>query len=228
MKTSINSTVLDFIEGRIAPKDFIVICYENHEIFDWLQSIVSKRKKCYKNIIVKIPDSNGNYLELVRQEEVSYDIRLVVKQFFENDSDMLGNYLNLHDEVSNLVKESFPKEKINISNKIAEQYIFMLDSCPTYIGGNEVFQSGILEKLYESIPNDLSKKQKINWYRSQVLELFHVDSGHYPKWIQHAEWPMNNNRPMRFLSQEKNYGEGIDFIFEDVETGEKRIVFQCT
>ena len=48
MKKSINSTVLDFIEGRIASKDFIVLYYENNEIFDWIQSIVSKRKNVIK------------------------------------------------------------------------------------------------------------------------------------------------------------------------------------
>ena len=116
IKKSINPTVLDFIEGRISPKDFLVLCYENDEIFDWIQSIVPKRKKCYKNIIVKIPESNGNSIEIVRQEKVPYDIRLVVKQFFEMDSDMLGNYLNLHNEISNLIKDSFPKVLLTMDN----------------------------------------------------------------------------------------------------------------
>ena len=227
-KKSINTTVLDFIEGRISHKDFLVLCYENDEIFDWIQSIVPKRKKCYKNTIVKIPDSNGNSIEIVRQEKVPYDIRLVVKQFFEMDSDMLGNYLNLHNEISNLIKDSFPKEKIRISNKLEEQYMFMLDACPTYIGGNEVFQSGILEELFDSIPDNLSTEKQISWYKSRVKEIFHIESNHYPKWIQNAEWPMNNNRPMRFVSQEKAPEIGINFIFVDVETGEKRTVFQFT
>lgn len=227
-KKVINQTVKDFIEGSISPKDFLALCRDNDEIFDWIQSIVPKRKTCYKNTTATIIGSQGKPIELARSEIVPYDIRLVVQQYLDMDGDTLGSYLNIHTAISKLIKEAFPKESIKVSDKLQEQCMLMLEACPQYIGGREVNCSGVLEELLNNIPEGLSMDQQINWYRSQVKEIFHITSNNYPRWIQDAEWPINNSRPMRFVSQEKASSEGVYYIFEDVETGEIRKVFQCT
>lgn len=220
--------VLDFVEGNIPPKEFWDMCQEDERIFDWIQSVVPKDKICYKNTPYVEYTEDGICLNKIKSEIIPYDIRIVIKQSCNYSSTMLGKLLNFHGIISRLMKEVFPNENFIVSQELSNKFMFMLDACPRYIGGYEVDCSGILEELLDTVPEGLSMKQKINWYRSQVKEMFHITSNYYPRWIQEADWPMNNNRPMRFVSQNKAPGEGNYYIFEDVETGERRTVFQCT
>lgn len=47
----------------------------------------------------------------------------------------------------------------------------------------------------------------------------------YPRWIQEPEWPMGKKCPMMFIKQQRT-GELVEFIFQDVDTKEQRIVKQ--
>ena len=68
-----------------------------------------------------------------------------------------------------------------------------------------------------------------------IKELFHIESNKYPRWIQSPEWPIGENGvPMRFVSQKRKKGKEYEtilyteFLFEDVKTGEQRVVEQFT
>ena len=57
----------------------------------------------------------------------------------------------------------------------------------------------------------------------------------YPRWVQEAEWPIvPSGKPMRFLEQKKAKGKAYaetmltHYVFEDVDTGEQRVIDQFT
>ena len=57
----------------------------------------------------------------------------------------------------------------------------------------------------------------------------------YPRWVQYAEWPASaSGKPMRFVEQKKAKGKVYaeimltHYTFEDVDTGEQRVIDQFT
>ena len=65
--------------------------------------------------------------------------------------------------------------------------------------------------------------------------MFHIDGKNYPRWINEPEWPVSSSGiPLRFVDQKKKKGIEYDtmlyteYYFEDVDTGEKRVVSQFT
>ena len=68
-----------------------------------------------------------------------------------------------------------------------------------------------------------------------MKELFPVTGKRFPRWVQEAEWPIApSGKPMRFVEQKRGKGPEYDmtvythFVFEDVDTGEIRVVDQFT
>lgn len=226
--------VIDFIEGNVDPKEFIKNCYENNVIFDWIQSIVPENKTCYHNIWVT--DKWGD--RHIKQEIVPYDIRLIVAQSMRHsgcisDEPSFPMYSHrmirvFHSVVSSCVKKLLPDDNIVVSMKLQNEFVFLLEACPHYIGGIEVDDSEILEDLMASIPENLSESGRKKWFKTRVRELFHIGGNKYPRWLQEAEWPMSNGKPMRFVSQSRDKNYIYKYVFEDVDTGEIKIVEQFT
>lgn len=67
----------------------------------------------------------------------------------------------------------------------------------------------------------LSKNQSApNRRKKELIEkAFHIQKGHYPKWVQEPEWPVHEGIPLKFKRQ-SNDGELFYFYFEDISTGE--------
>lgn len=64
---------------------------------------------------------------------------------------------------------------------------------------------------------------------------FHIEGMKYPRWIQGGEWPVSKSgKPVRFIEQKRKKGKEYStmlytqFFFEDVETGEIRVIDQFT
>ena len=221
-------TVIGFVEGEIGPKKFLEMFQKDDDIYNWIQSIVPKKKTCYKHTSYKVTTKFGNSHTQIKEEIVPYDIKLIIEQHLSTKENIYGIYLDIHHEIASLIREVFPEENIKVSNELDNIFLFMLEACPEYIGGPDVESSGILEELLKNIPQNLSQTGQKDWYKDQLKAKFHVTSTKYPRWIQTPDWPVSNGRPMRFVSQEKANPEGISYLFEDIETGEQRIVFQTT
>lgn len=220
--------VIDFIEGRIEPTEFLNNCYSNDKIFDWIQSIVPQGLTCYKNIIHREYNDNGELISIwAEQQVVPFNIRLVVKQFMESEESYVGKLYNIHSYISSFVLKVFPNEHIVPSKKLKERVNLILSSCPDSIGGDEIEKLGIFESLIDSLPNGLSKPKREKLLRSKIKELFHISNNKYPHWLQAPEWPVNNGVPMRFLYQKKT-PIGYKYYFEDIISGEIRTIEQFT
>lgn len=225
----IRQYVFDFVAGKIHPKNFLEELNQNPKIYDWMQSIVPAGLTCYE--IRLIPDRFGEKVPV--SIEIPYDIRVVIKQHLKESYDRWGTYLNVHFDVAELLQKAFPNEIIEVSDKIKKRFNFGLDTVPEYLEGKEV--ADIIDDVIDSIPQNLSKTARIKLCKAKLRECFHVEGNHFPRWIQGAEWPMgSDNLPMRFVGQKRKKGKAYEtmlyteFLFEDVKTGEQRIIEQFT
>ena len=219
MKTNsadLKQYVIDFVEGRVEARDFMIRFRDDPALAEWLQSIVPEGKVSY----IVVPDEStwSGY----SNAPVPFDIFLAIGESVQHP-DRLGKQLNVHGTISRLMLEAFPNDDIKESNKIEKRFDFLLKHCPRSVGGPEA--DPYIEKILNEIPEDLPTKTRIQMFRARIKEEFHLDGKRYPYWLQEAEWPMNNGKPMRYVSQASK-GEMRFYLFEDVETGEERVVFQ--
>ena len=123
--------------------------------------------------------------------------------------------------VSSYGKGSVSSGRIQITKDLSED-----------IAGRHVI---VIEDILDSVPETLPKSKRIKEVKSRIKEAFHVSGIIYPRWVQEAEWPVSpNGKPMRFVKQKRKKGKEYEnmlytlFYFEDVDTGEERIVEQFT
>lgn len=233
---NIKKFLIDFIEGKIKPKEFILECEKNPKIFDWINSIVPAGKTCYRvtqynnnrglppyikqdkenNISVWI-DSKGDIV--IKQEAVPYDVRIVWDTNTFSAYGNLGIQLNVHSTISKLITEVFPNDNIIIDNTIEEKHNLVLKVCPDYICGKEAYE--LVEKI---IDENCKSSQKV--IKEKIKETFHLEKCKYPKWAQDSEWPFSETgKPLKYISQKNKNSETIELIFEDIDTG-KRITIE--
>ena len=166
-------------------------------------------------------------------EKLPYDVRRMAER--QKTTTRLGYQLNLQGWLYWLMEQLFPEEIFVRDNTLSEKHSFLLDACPEYIGGVEVEEAGIIEDILDSVPETLPKSKRIKEVKSRIKEAFHVSGIVYPRWVQEAEWPVSpSGKPMRFVKQKRKKGKEYEnmlytlFYFEDVDTGEERIVEQFT
>ena len=162
-----------------------------------------------------------------------YDVRRMAER--QKTTTRLGYQLNLQGWLYWLMEQLFPEEISVRDNTLSEKHSFLLNACPEYIGGVEVEEAGIIEDILDSVPEALPKTKRIKEVKSRIKEAFHVSGIVYPRWVQEAEWPVSpSGKPMRFVKQKRKKGKEYEnmlytlFYFEDVDTGEERIVEQFT
>ena len=213
--------VIDFVEGRVKPKDFIEYCNNNSEVLDWIQSVVPKGKICYKHY-----DVDG---KRIPEEVVPYDIRIIWGQelTWSGESES-GKLQNLHHMVSQLILEIFPDEVVVKDNTLSDRFRFLLEILPDYIHGTQAEE--LVDKIINSVPESMPKGKRIKEIKEKIKQAFHLDGKKYPRWWQNTDWPFSKTgKPKRFVSQGQGCHEEItEYIFEDVDTGERETVIDHT
>ena len=228
--TDIKKYLIDFAEGRVSVPEFIEYSKKHPEVLDFLTDIADPEFKTY--IVHKKIGDNGwpQYIS----EELPFDAKLSMDEELNRPGHTtLGKYLNLHGFFSKVLVTAFPDDNITIDTTLDDKFTFMLNACPEYIEGVEV--DPVIEKVLENIPQNLSRTKRIKLFREQIRQVFHVEGNKYPRWIQGGEWPLGKDGiPMKYVSQKRKKGKAYEtmlfteFLFEDVKTGEQRIVEQFT
>ena len=71
---------------------------------------------------------------------------------------------------------------------------------------------------------------KLAFLEEEVSRAFHCCGGSRPVWIQGAEWPFENGKPMWFVGQletdVENYGSAF-YVFWNRDSGTGKTVMQC-
>ena len=178
-----------------------------------------------------------------------------VKEFFENDyriiqempynvktayshnktNSKLWTYVNIQSWLYQLMKELYPVEALVEDESLHEKASFMMDVCPEYIEGHEIDKSGIIEAIIEQVPESLPKAKRKKQIKELIKKEFHIVGTKYPRWVQGGEWPVSKSgKPMRFVEQKRKKGKEYQdmlytiYVFEDLDTLEKRIIEQFT
>lgn len=221
---------IQFAEGKITVTEMLQQTENKPELLDWLTSIADPKFKTY-TIQEHV---NEESLTVYTSIENPFDAKLQIKVYVhEGHGSMLGRHLNIHNYFSRVITTAFPNDNIVVDNTLDRQFKFMIDACPQYIGGHEV--EHLLTALLDDLPEELSEAKRTKIYKDKVKALFHVTGKKFPYWVQDAEWPISpRGKPMRFLEQKRLKGKDYanmlytQFIFEDVDTGETRVIDQFT
>ncbi len=200
--------VFDFIAGNISPGEFIQKLNTTNDIYNYLQSIIREKALC-----------------LAGFEDSPYDVRVVLGWIMADDNcSRYFTYLNLHHEISRLLREAYPEKTFEISTSIEDRYNFYLLSIPDYIKGVEV--THFIDDIIDSFPSDMKKGERVKRCTEELKKAFHIEGRKFPRWLRGAEWPMGSGGvPMRFVKQERIEG-GCRYIFIDIKNDEKRIIEQ--
>ena len=208
--------VVDFAEGRVGARDFLIRFRDDSALSAFLQSIAPDEKISHLTVL----DARGFYYENI---SVPFNISLYMESSMRNPN-RLGKQLNVYGNILRLVCEAFPNEHIVPNHSIKDDFDLMISACPSCVGGDEA--DVYIENVLKEIPRDLSKKQRTQIFRDKIKKDFHLDTKR-PSWLQEPEWPLYNGKPMKFISQSKK-GEFKFYKFQDIETGEECVVKQFT
>ena len=166
-------------------------------------------------------------------QEVPYDVKTVYSHNKTNSK--LWTYVNVQSWLYRLMTELCPDDTIEKDNTLYEKASFMMDVCPEYIEGHEIDEAGIIEAIIEQVPESLPKAKRKKQIKELIKKEFHIVGTKYPRWVQGGEWPVSKSgKPMRFVEQKRKKGKEYQdmlytiYVFEDVDTFEKRIIEQFT
>ena len=171
--------------------------------------------------------------EYTTVQEVPYNVKTLYSH--NKTRSKLWTYVNIQSWLCALMKEIYPGECIERDETLEEKALFVMDVCPEYIEGHEIDEAGIIEAIIEQVPEALPKAKRKKQIKELIKKEFHIEGSKYPRWVQGGEWPVSKSgKPMRFVEQKrkkgKEYAEMLytQFFFEDVETGEIRVIDQFT
>lgn len=199
--------VYDFLEGRVTYQTFIDKLYSDESIFNWLQSFVT--------------------------DEMLMDQSFRCQNSLERNNgsvkDAIGQNLGMGTCTMNAIYQflyyflayALPDKKINRIDYYSKLSLLYLDVVGECYGGPEV--EDLINDIIINLPEELSKTKKIKLAKEKMRELF--PGKKRPFWIEGPEWPVNNGKPMIYISRKVD-GDLFQYIFEDPETGERRIVEQ--
>lgn len=221
---------INFAEGRITVPEMLERAKRETALLDWMNSIVPEGTV---TCIVHEVDTGKGYKDYI-PEDVPFTAQIFIsEQIRRKHGSNLGLYLNIHSCLSHMIADAFPDENIAIDQTLSKKFDFMLDACPESVDGPEVEQ--VIEDIFESIPADLSKTKRVKMFKDKIKEVFPTAGGKWPRWVQDSEWPLGSGgRPMRFIEQKRKNGKEYadmlytHYIFEDVDTGERRVIDQFT
>ena len=195
--------IIDFIEGKKPINEFKNDIENNVHLKDFLKKKVNNPSLSYYNY---------NYYDYVHRQYRNIKNWDIVYVRYN-----LQEMLRLH-----LSRLGYDFE---VYQKYREDYIYILDIRPAWLGWGD--DQGIFDKIIAEIPADLPKTKRIKLGREKIKELFKYDKT-YPRWVQGAEWPIVDGKPLVFSHQKKagRDDERVFYYFYDPETKEETVIMQ--
>lgn len=221
---------IDFAEGRITVPEMLTRTESDPALLDWFNSIVPEGTVTC--VVHKETDETG--YTRYNAENVPFTVQIMLREELKKGGrSNLAHCLNIHSCLSDILVSAFPEDGIVVDQTLHNKFNFMLDACPEAVDGPEVQQ--FLDDLLKSLPADLSKAKRVKLFKERVKEVFPTAAGKWPRWVQGGEWPLGaGGKPMRFVEQKRKKGKEYanmlytQYFFEDVDTGETRVIDQFT
>ena len=196
--------IVDYVEGELSVVDFQDMFNQNHSLRKTLNQPMDKKWTFLK-------DYDYNLFNMLTQD-----------WSFANRNWNTITIREMLQEVLTAFLDNFGIKYI-LYKKYLEDHHLLLDIQPSWL---DVVDDTLDSIVYE-IPKDLSKTKQIAWGKQCVKELFRYDKT-YPRWIQGAEWPIVNGKPLVFSHQERIKGDDyhVLYYFYDPDTNEQTVVEQ--
>lgn len=209
-------TIQDYVEGRMPHDQFLDLINNEASLRTWINNNAPQKWRCGTKAT---PENNFTPVLLP----------WTIENWFEMDSWMHGNLhslysqFELHAWMEKLLKHACPETQIQPDTTVYELVKLLRQACPEYIGGREA-EDVVAQLAMESL-QFTTRAQRIKYIKRKTKELFHLDGRHRPYWIQNAEWPVLNGKPMQFVKTiVVRKSEWKQHVFVDPESGEERIV----
>jgi hypothetical protein len=166
-------------------------------------ALISKEMEALLQLFTnpQYPHSTNYYFKLIEQERNS-----------------LGGLVNTEGLIENyLALANIPHQA---TRRYGKAYSLILGALPDYLDPSIEF---LLEKV---VPTDetLSDSKKKQLIKERLQQLF-KHAGKPPKWLQSAEWPIENGVPLYFIGQLKIsapslfHDDGMAYLFFDSANG---------
>lgn len=204
-----SQVILDYVEGRIDINEFRREFDVNIDLKNELMKPLSSKRIAYQDY----------HFNLYKYFSQSWQYK---KGNWDQVFVRYSIYVHLIMWLNDNKKQYCPYEKYD------EDYSYVLKIQPSWIDtSNDDILMGILAK----VPKELSRAKQIAWGKARIRELFRFDNT-YPRWIQGAEWPIVDGKPLVFSHSEKVKG-GEDcmltrYYFYNPDTSEQTVVEQFT
>lgn len=203
------------VTGEIDVEEFIKEYHSNNQLVECVDALIPEEAKTNKNHPLWNERERSYSVFKSYSFKLSNCISVWVRHY------ALGEKLNYHDLLSRFY--CFHHPEVTPTNKYEEQFNFLIDIMGDNYGGNEV--DGVIEEIVKEFCEMKPKTQARKLGKQKLKETFHTEDGKLPYWIQSAEWPMGQNTPMKFI-EKKKHAEYVEYIFEDVDTKEIRVITQ--
>ena len=196
--------IIDYVEGRMSVTEFQKMFNEDRSLRKTLNQPMDKKYGFLKNydfILADMLDKDPIYADRNWNTiTLRRRVQAVLVAFLENFG-----------------------VKSTLYTIYKEEFILLLSIQPSWLR----VQDDTLDSIVYEIPKDLSKTKQIAWGKQRVKELFRYDKS-YPRWIQGAEWPIVNGKPLVFSHQERIKGDDyhVLYYFYDPDTKEQTVVEQ--
>lgn len=212
--------VLDYVTGKISSDEFKNAWEKNPEIGMWLDQLIDLKSPLppewdsapysgFRKAIHKYYD--GSMLKFLAASE----------QF---DSKNAPRWLDIgwnFETVTSIIVIAYPE--IQPTDFYEKEKAFYINAVGDYFGGPEV--EACIGSVLDQFPHTMRVTARKKEGKAAIRALFHVEGAKYPCWAQEPEWPMGANSPMKFISQRRS-GDAVQYLFQDVDTGEERTVVQ--
>lgn len=195
---------LKYLKGDMSLDEYIEHCGRDN--FEFLQSLAQEGETADR-IIFK---EDG----LVEAETIPYSAKEAITEAYKQKT--LSSEVDCFSEIHRLMKNAYPNENFEVCTSLYEAFSYILDNTPGYIGGREA------EKFIMAAYLNASKaeKPKRNEYKRMLESLFRCKNGKKPQWIQEAEWPVHNGKPLVFVEDYWDDKKRRHYVFEDGNTHE--------
>lgn len=206
MKKEDIQPILDFVEGKISANQFKDIFQKNSTLQEVLKEKLDKK---YQNL-----------------ERYNFNLYTLFMKDYKYKTDNWDNINTRYGLMFQLTRFlTIHQIQFVKYSKYEEEYLFFLDIQPSWL--DLVDDQGIFDQILSEIPQELSKAKQIAWGKARIKELFRYDKT-YPRWVQGAEWPIVDGKPLVFShqSKEKKEDERVYYYFYNPDTEEQIIIEQ--
>ena len=216
-----NPLVEQVLTGNIDMEQFLKKLQDDPELQEYIRRLVPEEAKEDPSHVfwksVSYPSVKRDHFDYYR-----FIFRMANSDIWASHPDgRIGKYLNIFSLLKKAYLYYYPD--IVCTRRYEDVFDVYLDAVGDCFEGPEV--CALVEQIILDAMQLSAKTKRVKQARTVLRDVFHIEGSKRPRWIQGPEWPIGSRSPMQFTGQKKA-GETVDYTFQDVDTGDIRIIKQ--